>query len=108
MLVLSRRRGEVIRIGDDIVVTTAAVGLGRATLSIEAPEAFGGTFCGTFFKNDVIELSSSVSISIVEVRGCRVRLGFTAPIDVPVHRQEVYEAINNRTKKKPRRGRGQC
>lgn len=57
MLVLSRKRDEVIRIGDDIVVT------------------------------------------ILEIRGDKVRLGFTAPETVEVHRQEVYEAIQReRTK----------
>jgi carbon storage regulator len=30
----------------------------------------------------------------VEIRGDKVRLGIEAPKDVPVHRQEVYEAIH--------------
>ena len=51
MLVLSRKRDESIRIGDDIVLT------------------------------------------VIEVRGDKVRIGIDAPREVPVHRQEVYEAI---------------
>ncbi|MEP3480515.1 MAG: carbon storage regulator CsrA [Fuerstiella sp.] len=51
MLVLSRKKGESIVIGDDIVVT------------------------------------------IVEVRGDKIRLGIEAPRDVPVHRKEIRDAI---------------
>ena len=52
MLVLARKKGEVIRIGDD------------------------------------------VEIVIVELREDRVKLGIIAPMDVPVHREEVYQAIH--------------
>ena len=51
MLVLSRRIGESVVIGNDVVVT------------------------------------------ILEVRGDIIRVGIQAPRDVPVHRQEVFEAI---------------
>lgn len=51
MLVLSRKIGERVMIGDQVVVT------------------------------------------LVDVRGERVRLGFEAPPDVPIHREEIYEAI---------------
>lgn len=51
MLMLSRRRDEQIRIGDDVVIT------------------------------------------VVEIRGNKVRIGIDAPASTPVHRQEVYEAI---------------
>ena len=32
-------------------------------------------------------------ITIVDIRGDKVRLGIEAPTEIPVHRQEVYEAI---------------
>ncbi len=51
MLVLSRRIGESVVIGNDVVVT------------------------------------------ILEIRGDIIRVGIQAPRDVPVHRQEVFEAI---------------
>ncbi|MCL4104772.1 UNVERIFIED_CONTAM: hypothetical protein GTU68_034211 [Idotea baltica] len=53
MLVLSRKKGESIVIGDNIVLT------------------------------------------IVEVRGDKIRLGIEAPREVPVHRQEIRDAIMN-------------
>lgn len=51
MLVLSRKRGETIQIGDDI------------------------------------------EVMVVEVRGDKVRLGISAPREIPVHRSEVVAAI---------------
>lgn len=40
-----------------------------------------------------IVLGDEVVITIVEIRGDKVRLGIEAPANVPVHRREVYEAI---------------
>jgi carbon storage regulator len=38
--------------------------------------------------------NGEIVITVVDIRGDRVRLGVDAPTDVPVHRQEVYDAIN--------------
>jgi carbon storage regulator len=51
MLVISRKRGETIRIGEDIVIT------------------------------------------IVEIRGDKIRIGIEAPPNVPVHRKEIFDAM---------------
>jgi carbon storage regulator len=53
MLILTRRPGESVKIGDDITVT------------------------------------------VLGVRGNQLRLGFTAPQNVTVHREEVYERIRS-------------
>jgi carbon storage regulator len=53
MLVLGRKRGESIVVGDDIIVT------------------------------------------VLEVRGDRVKLGFTASAEVPIHRAEVHRRIDD-------------
>jgi carbon storage regulator len=44
-------------------------------------------------KNEKIIIADNIEITVVSVRGERVRLGINCPIDVSVHRQEVYEAI---------------
>jgi carbon storage regulator len=44
-------------------------------------------------KNESIVIRDDIVIMVIEIRGDKVRLGFDAPKDVPVHRQEVYEAI---------------
>jgi carbon storage regulator len=43
--------------------------------------------------NEKIVIGDNVVITVVDVRGDRVRLGFEAPQDVEIHRQEVYERI---------------
>ena len=45
-------------------------------------------------KNESIVINNDVIITVVEIRGDKVRLGIVAPKDVPVHREEVYEAIH--------------
>ena len=44
-------------------------------------------------KNESIVINNDVTITIVEIRGDKVRIGIEAPKEVPVHRREVYEAI---------------
>lgn len=34
-----------------------------------------------------------IQVTIVDIRGDKVRLGIQAPQDVPVHRREIYDAI---------------
>jgi carbon storage regulator len=44
-------------------------------------------------KSESIVINDDVVITVVEIRGDKVRLGIDAPRDVPVHRKEVVEAI---------------
>jgi len=45
-------------------------------------------------KDESIVINNDIVITVVEIRGDKVRLGIAAPRDVPVHREEVYEAIH--------------
>ena len=40
-------------------------------------------------------IGDNIEITVVDIRGDKVRLGITAPSQIPVHRKEVYEAIQN-------------
>lgn len=42
----------------------------------------------------VIRIGSEIVITVVKVRGGQVRLGVSAPKELAVHRQEVYEKAN--------------
>ena len=43
--------------------------------------------------DEVIHLGDNITITVVEIRGDRIRLGIEAPQSIPVHRAEVYHAI---------------
>ena len=45
-------------------------------------------------KNESIIIDNNIVVTVVEIRGDKVRLGIVAPKDVPVHRQEVYDVIH--------------
>lgn len=44
-------------------------------------------------RDESIVIGDNVVITIVDIRGDKVRLGIKAPSEVPVHRQEVFDAI---------------
>ena len=44
-------------------------------------------------RDESIMIGDNVEITIVDVRGDKVRLGITAPKSIPVHRREIYDAI---------------
>lgn len=51
-------------------------------------------------KNESIYINDNIKITIVDIRGDKVRLGISAPKDISVHREEVYEAIHRDDKPK--------
>jgi len=44
-------------------------------------------------RDETIVIGDNIEITVVDIRGDKVRLGVKAPHHVPVHRKEVYEAI---------------
>jgi carbon storage regulator len=52
-------------------------------------------------RDESIMIGNNIVITIVDIRGDKVRIGIQAPADVAVHRQEVYEAIVRSTRPDP-------
>lgn len=50
-------------------------------------------------RDESIVIGDNVVVTIVDIRGDKVRLGIQAPGEIPVHRQEVYEAIQRENRK---------
>lgn len=44
-------------------------------------------------KNESIVIDENIVITVVEVRGDKVRLGIQAPREIPIHRSEIHDAI---------------
>ena len=44
-------------------------------------------------RDETIMIGDDVEVTIVDIRGDKVRLGINAPRHITVHRKEVYEAI---------------
>ena len=46
-------------------------------------------------RGESIVIDEKIVITVIEVRGDKVRLGIEADKNVPIHRKEVADAINN-------------
>jgi carbon storage regulator len=44
-------------------------------------------------KHEQIVINDNIFVTVVDIRGDKVRLGVHAPKDVPVHRKEVHTAM---------------
>jgi len=53
-------------------------------------------------RDETIMIGDDIEITIVDIRGDKVRLGITAPATVPVHRKEVYDAIQRENREAAR------
>ena len=44
-------------------------------------------------KNETLVIGDKIEVTIIDVKGEKVRIGVKAPVDVAVHRKEVYNVI---------------
>lgn len=52
-------------------------------------------------RDETIVIGDNIEVTVVDIRGDKVRLGINAPKEVTVHRKEVYEAIKRENGKSP-------
>ena len=55
-------------------------------------------------KDERIVIDDDIVITVVDIRGDKVRLGVEAPQSVPVHRQEVWDAIKRKEREQGQDG----
>jgi carbon storage regulator len=53
-------------------------------------------------RDESIMIGDNIVVTIVDIRGDKVRLGISAPTEIPVHRQEIYEAIQRENRRATR------
>ncbi len=46
-------------------------------------------------RGEGIVIGDGVTLTVLEVRGGRVKLGFNAPAEMPIHRKEVFQRIED-------------
>jgi carbon storage regulator len=44
-------------------------------------------------RDETIMIGDDIEVTVVDIRGDKVRLGINAPREISVHRKEVYDAI---------------
>lgn len=49
-------------------------------------------------KGEALVINNNIEITILEVKGDQIKLGISAPREVPVYRKEVYEQIQQANK----------
>lgn len=52
-------------------------------------------------RDESIIIGDDIVVTVVDIRGDKVRLGIQAPTHIPVHRQEIYEAIQREKNRGP-------
>jgi len=57
-------------------------------------------------RDETIMIGDDIQITVVDVRGEKVRLGITAPPHIPVHRKEVYDSIKREGEAHGQAGKG--
>ncbi len=49
-------------------------------------------------RGEAVMIGENVEVTVLQVHGDRVKLGFRSPIDVSIHREEIYHKINQSQK----------
>ena len=44
-------------------------------------------------RGEEIVIGNGITVTVLEVQGNRVRLGFNAPVEVPIHRKEIHAKL---------------
>lgn len=51
---------------------------------------------------ETIVIDDDITVTVLGIKGSQIRMGINAPKDVQVHREEVYQRIQDEERKKPK------
>lgn len=54
-------------------------------------------------RNERVRIADNITITVLEIRGDKVRLGIDAPREIPVHREEVWQEVQRQLRDEPPR-----
>lgn len=49
-------------------------------------------------KNEAIVINNNIEITVLDIKGDQIKIGITAPKDIPIYRKEVYLQIQEANK----------
>ena len=49
-------------------------------------------------KNEAIIINNNIEITVLDIRGDQIKIGISAPKEIPIYRKEVYIQIQNENK----------
>lgn len=85
MLVLTRRLGESLIIGDDIKITVLNIGEDQTKLSVNDSEGMALDL------QETTTIKDGITVTLVKIDKAQVKLGIEAPEDVTINREEVQK-----------------
>ena len=94
MLTLNRRISERVIIDDTTIVTLLYAQRGTARLQIETPADTG---IRSLRIGESTHLGNGVRLCVLGMQGQQVKLGFDAPREIPIYREELYRQRQNQT-----------
>jgi len=98
MLILTRKVGQGIVIGDDIHLKVKRIGRNRVKIGIEVPSEVGTRFL-TRKVDRTIVIRDDIHLKVFKISGNRATIGIEAPPEVKVLRQELLERQDGKEKK---------
>jgi len=136
MLILTRRVGETLMIGDEVTVTVLGVKGNQVRIGVNAPKEVAvhreeiynqikrSIDAGTYVPStnsgnssgmlvitrrigETLMIGDEVTVTVLDVKGNQVRLGTQAPKEVAVHREEIYDRIKREDEERERQRQNQ-
>jgi carbon storage regulator len=96
MLVLTRRKNESLVIGESTYVEVIFIGTEKIQLQVsQKNNKENQKVVVDLLLGDSYQLPENVILKMLKIDGSQLKIGISAPREIPVHREEIYERIQN-------------